>query len=146
MIQTALTKEDATNWVAETSEPDSVADRREVVDAMPAKAVPHPERPCVAATVLQFEQGLYAVEIGEAVGLTGQFSGLQAPMIQLSAPPVDHDRSVEIINASVRGDLWLGRDGGGVGRRWTTPSSGDAILIRLLQRISQLRGVPGAVG
>jgi hypothetical protein len=114
VIQTALTKEDTTNWTADTSEPDFVADELEVVDTMPATAVPHPERPSVAATVLQFEQGLYAVEIGEAVGSAGQVSGLQAPIIQLSALPGDDDRTVEIINASERGDVWLGHDGGTV--------------------------------
>jgi len=115
VIQTAQTTEDPMNWAADASDPELATEHVELAETMPAKTAPTSERPSATATLVQLEQGLYAVEIGETACLRGQFSGLQVPMIQVSAPSGgDHDRGVEIVNTSGHGDIWLGHEGGTV--------------------------------
>jgi len=127
VIQTAQTKEDPMNSVADASEPDYAANQLELVETLPAKTAPDPERLSAAAAVLQLEEGLYAVEIGETASLRGHFSGLQAPMIQVSAPPGDDGRGVDIINTSRRGETWLGHEGGIVVVK--VPSGGGNVFV-----------------
>jgi len=115
------------NWAADTSEPELATDRLDAVETMPAKAGPHPARASVAAAVLQFEHGLYAVEIGEAGGLRSQFCGLEMPLIQVAAPSGHRDGGVEILNGSARGEVWLGHDGGTVVVK--APPAGGQVFV-----------------
>jgi hypothetical protein len=140
LIKTAQTKEDPTNWAADMSEPDFPADRLELVETMAAKAVPHPERPSAAAAVLQFEHGLYAVEIGEAAGVRNQFCGLQMPLIQVTAPLGDRDTGMELFNASTRGEVWLGPDGGTVVVK--APPGGGQVFVTAYGPPAQSVSVP----
>ena len=127
VLETAQNKEDPFDWVADADEPDFATERVELPDTVSAKAAPNPDRPSAAATLVQLEQGLYALEIGESACLRGQFSGLHVPMIHISAPPADRDRGMEIVNTSGRGEIWLEQEGGTVVIK--SPPGGGQVFV-----------------
>ncbi len=70
------------------------------------------DQPAAMAHLVALEQGLYALDIGENSCMPGLVSKLRVPVVQVSAPRDELDRSAEIIGTSGRGDTWLGGEGG----------------------------------
>jgi hypothetical protein len=126
VIQTAPTRRNASNWVADSGAPELPTERFELVDEMPLMA-PNPDSPAATASLVRFEQGLYALEIGEASGLSGDVSGLPVPVVLVSVPPGDTDGRVEILGTSGDGEAWLGHDGGTVIVK--SPPGGGHLLV-----------------
>jgi hypothetical protein len=140
VIQTAQTRPNPIDWVADANEPELPAEHFQLAEAALAKAVPNRERPSVAATVVPLEQGLYTLEIGEIAGLRGEVSGLPVPMVLLSAPPGGRDGGVQIIGPSVRGETWLGHEGGTVVVQ--SPADGGQVLVTVYGLPAQCLSVP----
>lgn len=140
MIQTAQTRGNPIDWVADADDTELPTEFRELAEAAPAKTGPGTERPSAMATLVQLEQGLYALEIGETPCLRGQVSGLQVPMVQVSAPPGGRDWCVEIINTSGRGETWLGHEGGTVVVK--SPPGGGHVFVTAYGLPAQIVPVP----
>ena len=140
VIETTQTKEDPMNWVADTSEPEFVVESDRLAETQPVMGTPSPDHPSATAVLVQLEPGLYAVEIGETACPRGQFSGLRVPIVQVSAPPHDRDRGVEIINTSGRGEIWLGHEGGTVVIK--SPPGGGRVFVTAYGLPAQIVPVP----
>jgi hypothetical protein len=138
VIQTAQTKRNPMIWVADADEAELPTERFELTDA--AKAAPSPGQSSATAALIQLEQGLYALEIGETAGPLGEVSGLEVPIVQVSAPPSGRDWGVEIINASERGETWLGHEGGTVLVK--SPPGGGHLLVTAYGLGAQIVPVP----
>jgi len=98
------------------------------------------DRPGAEARIIQLEQGLYALEIGEAAASTGQLSGLPLPAIQVSAPPGERNQCVEIIASSGAGGSWVGFEGGTVIVK--APSGGGQVVVTAYGLPGELRAPP----
>jgi len=83
--------------------------------------------PATTARLVKLDQGLYALDIGETGGLSGEVAGMTVPAIQISAPPSDDCDPVEIVAASGDYGPWLGPEGGTVVIR--SPPGGGWVLI-----------------
>jgi hypothetical protein len=140
VIQTVQNRPNPIDWVADAGDSDLPTERFELAQAAPAKTLPSPDRPSAAATLIQLEEGLYALEIGETACLRGQVSGLQVPMVQVSAPPGGRDWCMEIINASERGETWLGHEGGTVVVK--SPPGGGHLFVTAYGLPAQIVPVP----
>ena len=140
MIQTVQNRLNPTDWVADAGDSDLPTERFELAQAAPAKTLPSPDRPSTVATLIQLEEGLYALEIGETACLRGQVSGLHVPMVQVSAPPSGRDWCVEIVNASERGETWLGHEGGMVVVK--SPPGGGHVFVTAYGLPAQIVPVP----
>src|ERR1700749_4976344 len=101
--------------------------RFEPTDEIPQTTIAKPDQPATIANLVALDQGLYALEIGESRCMRGLASGLRLPMVQVSAPCEDQDRSAEIIGTSGRGGTWLGQAGGTVIVK--SPPGGAHVLI-----------------
>jgi hypothetical protein len=101
--------------------------RFEPTDATPEPTAARLDQPSTMAHLVALEQGLYALEIGESACMRGLVSGLRVPVLQVSAPRDERDRSAEIIGASGRGDTWLGGEGGTVIVK--SPPGGAYLLV-----------------
>jgi hypothetical protein len=126
MIKTAQTRRDPTNKVADVGGRDVPTRRLRSVATASAQTAPSPDRPSVTASIIMLDQGLYALEIGETGCVRGQLSGLQLPMVQVSAPAIGPDRCVEIIDSGHR-ETWLGQEGGTVILK--SPPGGGHVLL-----------------
>ena len=140
VIQTVQNRPNQIDWVADAGDSDLPTERFELAQAGLAKTLPSPDRPSTVATLIQLEEGLYALEIGETACLRGQVSGLQVPMVQVSAPPGGRDWCVEIINASERGETWLGHEGGTVVVK--SPPGGGHLFVTAYGLPAQIVPVP----
>ena len=140
MIQTVQNRPNQIDWVADAGDSDLPTERFELAQAGPAKTLPSPDRPSTVATLIQLEEGLYALEIGETACLRGQVSGLQVPMVQVSAPPGGRDWCVDIISASERGETWLGHEGGTVVVK--SPPGGGHLFVTAYGLPAQIVPVP----
>jgi hypothetical protein len=138
VIQTTPTRQNPMNWISDAGDSELPTERFELTD--PVKAVPSPDQPSAIAALIQLEQGLYALEIGETACQRGQVFGLQVPMIQVSAPPSGRDWCVEIINASERGETWLGHEGGTVLVK--SPPGGGHLFVTAYGLAAQIVPVP----
>jgi len=114
--------------------------RFEPTDAMPEMTLARSDQPSTMANLVALEQGLYALEIGESRCMLGQVSGLRLPVVQVSAPCDDQDRSAEIIGTSGRGDTWLGQEGGTVIVK--SPPGGAHVLVTAYGLPAQAVSVP----
>jgi hypothetical protein len=88
-----------------------------------ARLVEHSRLEAIA-TVVQLDQGLYALEIAATTGLSRQNSGAALGLIQVSAPPRGQTGTVEIIGGSSHATSWIGQDGGTVVVK-SPPGGGD---------------------
>jgi hypothetical protein len=135
VIQTAQTRRNASNWVADVGAPELSTERVELAEAVPVTGL-SPDIATAMANLVGLEQGLYALGIGEAAGQSGQISGLSVPAVQVSVPPSDRDRCVEIIGTSSGGEAWFGHDGGTVIVK--SPPGGGHVLVTAY-------GLPGQI-
>jgi hypothetical protein len=140
VIQTAQTRQNPMNWVGDAGDSDLPTERFELAEAASAKTASSPDRPSAMTTLIQLEQGLYALEISETACLRGQVSGLQVPMVHVSAPPSGRDWCVEIVNASERGETWLGHEGGTVVVK--SPPGGGHVFVTAYGLPAQIVPVP----
>jgi hypothetical protein len=101
--------------------------RFEPTDAMPEMTLARSDQPSTMANLVELEQGLYALEIGASPCMLGQVSSLQVPVVHVSAPVNERERSAEIIGTSARGDGWLDREGGTVIVK--SPAGGAHVLV-----------------
>jgi len=135
VIQTAQTRRNASNWVADVGAPQLSTERVELAEAVPVTGL-SPDIATAMANLVGLEQGLYALGIGEAAGQSGQISGLSVPAVQVSVPPSDRDRCVEIIGTSSSGEAWFWHDGGTVIVK--SPPGGGHVLVTAY-------GLPGQI-
>jgi hypothetical protein len=138
VIQTPQTSQNLADWVPDAGISESPTRRFEFAFGM-AKA-PSPERPSAMASLIPLEPGLYALEIGETACLPGQLSGLQLPVVQVSAVPGGRDRPVEIIGMSGPGETWLG--GGGDTVVVKSPAGGGFVIVTAYGLPAQAVPVP----
>jgi len=111
------------------------------------------------ASIIRLEEGLYALEIDATPGFPRRLSGVALPAVQLSTPPAEPSRSIEIIGTSSGAAAWIGHEGGtvvvkappGGGSLWLTAFGPleDAIRPprvepRRLDRPRASRGMPGS--
>lgn len=81
--------------------------------AVPPAAAP--ETPALAVSevrLLQIDEGLYALRIGEIPGAAGNVAGLSLPAVQIAAPFAENGHGVEIVASFPRRGNWVGREGG----------------------------------
>ena len=117
------------------------ANRFEPTDAMPEeRTLGRSDQPSTMANIVALEQGLYALEIGESLGMLGQVSCLQVPAVHVSALWSERERSAEIIDSSGRGDSWLDREGGAVIVK--SPAGGAHVLVTAYGLPAQTVTVP----
>jgi hypothetical protein len=114
--------------------------RFEPTDATPEPTPTTLDQPSTMAHLVALEQGLYALEIGESACMRGLVSGLRVPVLQVSAPRDERDRSAEIIGTSGRGDTWLGGEGGTVIVK--SPLGGAYVLVTAYGPPAQVVCVP----
>jgi hypothetical protein len=114
--------------------------RCEPTDGVPEMTLAGSDQPSTMANLVALEQGLYALEIGESPCMQGQVSSLRLPVVQVSAPGDDQDRSAEIIGTSGRGDTWLGQEGGTVVVK--SPAGGAHVLVTAYGLPAQAVSVP----
>jgi hypothetical protein len=114
--------------------------RFEPTDAMPEMTLARSDPPSTVANIVAFEQGLYALEIGESPGMLGQVSSLQVPTVHVSALRNERERSAKIIGTSGRGDGWLDREGGTVIVK--SPAGGAHVLLTVYGLPAQAVSVP----
>jgi hypothetical protein len=114
--------------------------RFETTDATPEMTRERFDQPSTMARLVALEQGLYALEIGESSCMRGPVSKLRVPVVQVSAPRDEQDRSAEIIGTSGRGDTWLGEAGGTVIVK--SPPGGAYVLVTAYGVPAQVVSVP----
>jgi Clostridial hydrophobic W len=114
--------------------------RFEPTDAMPKLTLARSDQLSTMANLVELEQGLYALEIGESPGMLGQVSSLQVPAVHISALRNEPERSAEIIGISGRGDSWLDREGGTVIVK--SPGGGAYVLVTAYGLPAQAVSVP----
>jgi Clostridial hydrophobic W len=98
------------------------------------------DEPSTMAHLIALEQGLYALEIGESSCMRGLVSKLLVPVVQISAPRDERDRTAEIIGTSGRGDTWLGGEGGTAIVK--SPPGGAYVLVTAYGLPAQVICVP----
>ena len=103
------------------------ASRFEPTDTMSPISLDEPDQPSTMANIVALEQGLYALEIGESLGMLGQVSVLQVPSVHVSALRNEREQNAEIIGTSGRDDSWLDRAGGTVIVK--SPVGGAHVLV-----------------
>src|SRR5580693_9731780 len=107
---------------------------------MPEMTLARSDQPSTIANLVELEQGLYALEIGASPCMLGQVSSLQVPVVHVSAPVNERERSAEIIGTSARGDGWLDREGGTVIVK--SPAGGVHVLVTAYGLPAQAVSVP----
>ena len=113
--------------------------RLEFAKPAPAMRAQSFDRLSAVANIVRLEQGLYALTIGETDSLRDEVSGLPVPMVQVSAPPDDDGRCIEIIGAGHR-EGWLGREGDTIVLR--SPRAGGHVLVTAYGPPARLVAVP----
>ena len=98
------------------------------------------DQPSAIAHLVALEQGLYALEVGESSCMRGLVSQLRVPVVQVSAPRDERDRTAEIIGTSGRGDTWLGQEGGTAIVK--SPPGGAYVLVTAYGLPAQVVCVP----
>jgi hypothetical protein len=98
------------------------------------------DQPSSMAHLVALEQGLYALEVGESSCMRGLVSKLRVPVVQVSAPRDEEDRTAEIIGTSGRGDTWLGAEGGTAIVK--SPPGGAYVLVTVYGLPAQVVCVP----
>jgi hypothetical protein len=98
------------------------------------------QRLSAAASLVPFEEGLYAVAIGATMGPEEQFCGLALPMIQVSALARLRTPGIEIIGASGCSEKWLGDGGDTVIVK--APPGGGHLIVTAYAAPAQLATVP----
>ena len=112
MSKTAVPIRNPSTSGVHTSNPELAAQRSGFTDRIPlSKTASSSEDPAAKVALLWFDQGLYALEIGEMPCRTGEVSGLSVPLMQIAVPPSGGDPHVEILGSS-HGEAWFGQDGG----------------------------------
>ena len=114
--------------------------RFEPTDAMQEMTLARSHPPSTMANLVELEQGLYALEIGASPCMLGQVSGLQVPVVHVSALVNERQRSAEIIGTSGRGDGWLDREGGTVIVK--LPAGGAHVLVTAYGLPAQAASLP----
>lgn len=109
--------------------------------AKPAPVIPAQsfDRLSAVTNIVRLEQGLYALTISETASLPDEVSGLRVPMVQVSAPPGDDGRCIEIVGAGHR-EAWLGSEGGTLVLR--CPCAGRHVLVTAYGPPARLVSVP----
>lgn len=109
--------------------------------AKPAPVIPAQsfDRLSAVTNIVRLEQGLYALTISETASLPDEVSGLRVPMVQVSAPPGDDGRCIEIVGAGHR-EAWLGSEGGTLVLR--SPCAGRHVLVTAYGPPARLVSVP----
>jgi Clostridial hydrophobic W len=114
--------------------------RFEPIDETPEMTRASLDEPSTMAHLIALEQGLYALEIGESSCMRGLVSKLLVPVVQISAPRDERDRTAEIIGTSGRGDTWLGGEGGTAIVK--SPPGGAYVLVTAYGLPAQVICVP----
>ena len=89
-----------------------------------------PESPAVAVTnvrMLQVDEGLYALRVGEIAGTLGEIAGMAVPAAQISAPFAEDGNAVEIVASFPRRGPWLAKEGGTAILR--SPPGGGLVIV-----------------
>jgi hypothetical protein len=98
------------------------------------------DQPSSIAHLVALEHGVYALEVGENSCMRGLVSKLRVPVVQVSAPRGEGDRTAEIIGTSGRGDTWLGAEGGTAIVK--SPPGGAYVLVTVYGLPAQVVCVP----
>ena len=114
--------------------------RFEPTDGTPEMTCASLDQPSSIADLVALEHGVYALEVGENSCLRGLVSKLRVPVVQVSAPRGEGDRTAEIIGTSGRGDTWLGAEGGTAIVK--SPPGGAYVLVTVYGLPAQVVCVP----
>jgi hypothetical protein len=114
--------------------------RFEPTDGTPEVTCASLDQPSSMAHLVALEQGVYALEVGENSCMRGLVSKLRVPVVQVSAPRGEGDRTAEIIGTSGRGDTWLGAEGGTAIVK--SPPGGAYVLVTVYGLPAQVVCVP----
>ena len=114
--------------------------RFEPTDGTPEMTCASLDQPSSMAHLVALEQGVYALEVGENSCMRGLVSKLRVPVVQVSAPRGEGDRTAEIIGTSGRGDTWLGAEGGTAIVK--SPPGGAYVLVTVYGLPAQVVCVP----
>lgn len=93
----------------------------------PAAASETPALAVSEVRLLQVDEGLYALRIGEIPGAAGNVAGLSLPAVQISAPFAENGHGVEIVASFPRRGNWVGREGGTLILRSAAP--GGQVIV-----------------
>jgi hypothetical protein len=96
-------------------------------------------RPAVTAVLFPFDSGLYALDIGAIDCAPARLSGLQLPVVQVSAVPCGQGQRVEIIGSGGP-EPWFGHKGGTAIVR--LPSGGGHVLLTVYAPPAQPAALP----
>jgi hypothetical protein len=102
-------------------------------------ALPGPNHLAVTARLVRVDEGLYTLDIGENGSILGSLSGVQLPVVQVSAPAVGQGQCVEIIGSGSV-ERWLGPAGGTVILK--SPPGGGIVLLTAYSAPAQPAVVP----
>src|SRR5205085_4124105 len=89
-----------------------------------------PEAPAVTVTavrMLQVEEGLYALRIGEIAGRAHEIAGMAVPAAHVSAPFAESGNGVEIVASFPRRGPWVEKAGGTLILR--SPIGGGYVVV-----------------
>ena len=88
------------------------------------------ETPAVAVTMVrlvQVDEGLYALRVGEIAGASGDAVGLSLPAAHVAVPFPEDGKGIEIVASFPRRGTWIGREGGTLILR--SPASGGQVIV-----------------
>jgi Clostridial hydrophobic W len=127
LISSAKARRNQREVAADSSAGELPAGRSKPAEVRPAQAATSPDGISAMANLVQFNEGLYALDVGEFACPASPISDLEMPIVQVSTPPGGRDRCVEILGASGHGTAWLGQEGGTVVVR--SPPGGGHLLV-----------------